>query len=417
MEVPVDAPVDVLVVNAGSATLKLALVGPDDTLLGARELAAPAGRADLSEVRTALGELLSRRTGRPGPGQGEAAVGQLAVGHRIVHGGTEFVAPVRVDDAVAARLAGLTALAPLHQPAALAALDEVREVLPDAVQVACFDTAFHATLPPAAVTYAVPAAWRERYGVRRYGFHGLSHSYASRRAAELAAAAGAGARRVVTCHLGSGASLAAVRDGVSVDTTMGFTPLAGLVMATRSGDVDPGMLLWLQTSAGLSAEELTDGLSHASGLVALAGTADMRAVVELAGLDPGLSGDRPVGAEPCRRSDRRPEDPAREAAALALAVYLHRLRAGVAAMAASLEGLDVLVFTGGVGERSAAVRAAAAAGLAFLGVGIDLVRNAGQGVAGDLDITAAGAPVRTFVIAAREDLEIARGVRGVLRDG
>ncbi|MDT3443116.1 MULTISPECIES: acetate/propionate family kinase [unclassified Pseudofrankia] len=384
---------DVLVVNAGSATLKLALVAPDDTLFGARELAAPAGRADLTELRAAVDELLARRRGE----QGETAAGPVAVGHRIVHGGTAFTAPVRVDDAVAARLAELTALAPLHQPAALAALGEVCEVLPDAVQVACFDTAFHATLPPAAATYAVPAVWRERHGIRRYGFHGLSHAYASRRAAELVTAAGAaggaGARRVVTCHLGSGASLAAVRDGVSVDTTMGFTPLEGLVMATRSGDVDPGLLLWLQTSAGMSAQELTEALFHASGLAALAGTSDMRAVVERAG---------------------RQE----EAAVLALAVYLHRLRAGIAAMAASLGGLDALVFTGGVGERSAQVRAAAADGLAFLGVAVDPARNAGHDPAAgeDTDLTAAGAPVRTFVIAAREDLEIARGVREILSE-
>ncbi|MBL7501314.1 acetate/propionate family kinase [Frankia sp. CNm7] len=375
---------DVLVVNAGSATLKLALVAPDDELRGARELAAPGGRADLAEVRAAVDELLAE-AGLDRRADGGARV---AVGHRVVHGGRDFAAPVRIDAAVAARLAELTALAPLHQPAALAALDEVREVLPGAVQVACFDTAFHATLPPAAATYAVPASWRERYGVRRYGFHGLSHAYASRRAAELT-----GARRVVTCHLGSGASLAAVLDGASVDTTMGFTPLEGLVMSTRSGDVDPGLLLWLQTSAGLGAGELQDALFHASGLLALAGTADMRAVV-----------DRAAGRD--------------EAAVLALDVYLRRLRAGIAAMTASLGGLDALVFTGGVGERSPQIRAAAADGLAFLGVGIDPARNAGHAAsAGDTDLTGEGASTRVLVVAAREDLEIARGVRSVLAAG
>ncbi|WP_045876065.1 acetate/propionate family kinase [Pseudofrankia sp. DC12] len=393
--------VDVLVVNAGSSTLKLALVAPDDALVGARELAAPGGHADLAEVRAAIDGLLDRRgRGRadsgPGGGAGDqldrAGAGRLAVGHRIVHGGLEFTAPVQIDARVAGRLAELTALAPLHQPAALAALDEARTLLPDAVQVACFDTAFHATLPPAATTYALPAAWRERYGLRRYGFHGLSHSYAAGRARELTEAmTGSPARRIVTCHLGSGASLAAVRDGISVDTTMGFTPLEGLVMATRSGDVDPGLLLWLQTSGGLSAEELTDRLFHASGLVALGGTADMRALVERAG-----------------QSD--------EAADLALAVYLRRLRAGIAAMAASLGGLDALVFTGGVGEHSPQIRATAADGLAFLGIGLDLTRNAGHDptIDPDADLTAEGAPVRTFVLAAREDLEIARGVRSVL---
>jgi acetate kinase len=291
-----------------------------------------------------------------------------------------FTAPVVVDAAVENELRALVGLAPLHQPAALAALDAVRAAAPDVPQVACFDTAFHARIPPHAATYAVPASWRERYGIRRYGFHGLSHAYASRRAAEMT-----GARRVVTCHLGSGASLAAVVDGVGVDTTMGFTPLEGLVMSTRSGTVDPGLLLWLQTSAGLSAEELTDALFHHSGLVALAGTADMRVVVE------GAAAGKPD-------------------AALALSMYLHRLRAGIAAMAAATGGLETLVFTGGVGERSAPIRSGAAEGLAFLGVHLDPARNAGY-AGGDSEIGTPGAAVRTLVVEAREDIEIARAVR------
>jgi acetate kinase len=378
--------VDVLVVNAGSSTLKLALVAAGEDLIGARELAAPGGHADLGEARAAIDELLGA------DGLDQASAGRVAVGHRIVHGGTDFTAPVRIDARVAGRLTELTALAPLHQPAALAALAETRALLPDAVQVACFDTSFHATLPPAATTYALPAAWRERYGLRRYGFHGLSHSYAAGQARALTEAlTGSPASRIVTCHLGSGASLAAVRDGISVDTTMGFTPLEGLVMATRSGDVDPGLLLWLQTSAGLTADELTDQLFHASGLVALGGTADMRALVE--------------------RADQR-----EETALLALAVYLRRLRAGIAAMTASLGGLDALVFTGGVGEHSPQIRAATADGLAFLGIALDPARNAGHDptIDPDMDLTAEGAPVRSYVLAAREDLEIARGVRSVI---
>jgi acetate kinase len=306
-----------------------------------------------------------------------------AVGHRIVHGGTSFTAPVVVDAAVEKELRALVNLAPLHQPAALAALAAVRAAAPDVVQVACFDTAFHARLPPPATTYAVPASWRARFGIRRYGFHGLSHAHAARRAAELT-----GGRRVVTCHLGSGASLAAVLDGVGVDTTMGFTPLEGLVMSTRSGTVDPGMLLWLQTSAGRSADELTDALFHSSGLLALAGTSDMRTVTE-----------RAAAGEPD--------------ASLALSVYLHRLRAEIAAMAAAAGGLDTLVFTGGVGERSARVRSGAAEGLGFLGVALDPGRNAGHR-GGDEEISAAGAAVRTLVVEAREDIEIARGVRACL---
>jgi acetate kinase len=353
----------VLVVNAGSSSLKLRLLGPDDSLLAEADIAAP--RAEVDE---------------PALAAWVAGAGAIdAVGHRIVHGGERFRSPTRIDAEVVAALRELTDLAPLHQPKSLAALDAVTHALPDTPAVACFDTAFHATLPDAAATYAVPAAWRERWGVRRYGFHGLSHAYASRRAAELT-----GARRIVTCHLGAGASLAAVRDGRSVDTTMGFTPLEGLVMATRSGSVDPGLLLWLLEREGVGVREMAEALEHDSGLLALAGTADMREVLA--------------------RAD--------EGAQLALDVYCHRLRAGIAAMAAALDGLDALVFTGGVGERAPAVRAAAADGLRFLGVALDGGRN--DAANGDADVSAAGAPVRTLVVSAREDLEIAAQVRALL---
>jgi acetate kinase len=336
----------VLVVNAGSSSLKLRLLGPDDALLGSHDLA-----ADASGLEEALADL-----GRPD-----------AVGHRIVHGGERFREPVVIDDDVEAALRELTALAPLHQPKSLAALGAVSAELEDVPAVACFDTAFHADLPEAASTYALPAEWRERWRIRRYGFHGLSHAWAARRA---------GGGRVVTCHLGAGASLAAVRDGRCVDTTMGFTPLEGLVMATRSGSVDPGLLLWLLEETGMAERELANALEHESGLLALAGTEDMREVVARGGL--------------------------------ALDVYLHRLRAHIAAMAAALGGLDALVFTGGVGERSPEVRGGAADGLAFLGVALDAGRNA----RGDEDI-GTGA-VRVLVVEAREDLEIARGVRAAL---
>jgi acetate kinase len=239
--------------------------------------------------------------------------------------------------------------------------------------VACFDTAFHATLPEAAFTYALPSALREQFGVRRYGFHGLSHAYASRRAAEMV-----GGSRIVTCHLGAGASLCAVLDGRSVDTTMGFTPLEGLVMATRSGSVDPGLVLWLLERGRMSEPEMASALEHESGLLGLAGTADMREVVS--------------------RSD--------SAAVLALDVYVHRLRAGIAAMAASLGGLDALVFTGGVGENSPEVRSRACSRLGFLGVSVEPGLNGsneGDGPVGE----------RVLVVRAREDLEIARQVRQV----
>jgi acetate kinase len=360
--------VRVLVVNAGSSSLKLALLGSRDELLGARELAAPQAQVDADEVADAI------------DGLGDAD----AVGHRIVHGGRRYTRAVPIDAEVAAALRELTDLAPLHQPKSLAALDAVSRARPNLPAVACFDTAFHATLPAAAATYALPRGWRERFALHRYGFHGLSHAYASRRALEILRPVSAA--RIVTCHLGAGASLAAVRDGASVDTTMGFTPLEGLVMATRSGSVDPGLVLWLIERGGLGAHQLAEALEHESGLLGLAGTADMRELLA--------------------RSDND--------ARLALDVYLHRLRAGIAAMAAALGGLDALVFTGGVGERSASIRARAADALAFLGVRLDPARN--EAALGDARLDAEGAPVATLVIAAREDLEIARQVREVVPD-
>ncbi len=344
----------VLVVNAGSSSLKLRMLGPGDELEAERDLQ-PDEREALEAV---LAEL-------PTPD---------AVGHRVVHGGARFRGAVLVDDGVVAALGELTDLAPLHQPAALAGVAAVGRALPDVPAVACFDTAFHATLPAAAATYALPREWRGRFGLRRFGFHGLSHAYASRRAA---------APRVVSCHLGAGASLAAVRDGVCVDTTMGFTPMEGLVMATRAGSVDPGLVLWLLRH-GLDVDALERGLDREGGVRGLAGDADMRAVLA------------------------RDDDDAR----LAIDVYIHRLRAEVAAMAAALGGLDALVFTGGVGEHAPAIRARAAEGLGFLGVELDVETNARA--TGDAEIGAPGAPARTLVVTAREDLEVARGVRRVL---
>ena len=362
----------VLVVNAGSSSLKLRVLEAGDRLAASVDLPPP----DAPGVEAALAEAL--------PGFGAID----AVGHRVVHGGTEFVEPVVIDAHVRGRLEALTDLAPLHQPKSLAGLGVVTAALPGVPSVACFDTAFHAMIPPAAATYALPREWRERWPLRRFGFHGLSHAYASRRVAELVGRGAGASLRVVTCHLGAGASLAAVLDGRSIETTMGFTPLEGLVMATRSGNVDPGLVLWLQTHAGLSAGEVMTGLDRRSGLAGLAGSADMRDVV--AGVERGDA-----------------------ASALALDVYLHRLRAAIAAMAASLGGIDALAFTGGVGEHAPLVRWRAADGLAFLGVAVDAGANEAGGPL-DREITAAGAPVRTFVLEAREDLEIARQVRSLL---
>jgi acetate kinase len=359
----------ILVVNAGSSSLKLRLVGPDDRLEGSRDLGPPSGRHD--RVLAAAVEDL-------GPID--------AVGHRVVHGGARFSRPTRLDERVIGELRALTELAPLHQPKSLAALEAVSAIVPDLPAVACFDTAFHATLAPAAATYALPQEWNQRYGLRRYGFHGLSHAYAARRAAELLGRPQEGLR-LVTCHLGAGASLAAVRDGRSIDTTMGFTPLEGLVMATRSGDVDPGLLLWLEEHEGLSADQLARTLETRSGLLGLTGSADMREIL-----------DRAQAGDPTAQAG--------------LDVYLHRLRAAISAMAAALGGIDALVFTGGVGERAPSIRARAVDGLGFLGLAIDPARN--LGATGDGEIGRTSDPVRVLVVTAREDLEIARGVREVL---
>jgi acetate kinase len=360
----------VLVVNAGSSSLKLRVLDSAGTVMGSADLPAPQGAADTTAIEDAIGPF--------GPVD--------AAGHRIVHGGTQYTAPVLIDDQVRQRLEALTDLAPLHQPKSLAALDAVRSALPDVPAVACFDTAFHATIPAAAATFALPQQWRTRWALRRYGFHGLSHSYASRRAAELADR-DTGTLRTVTCHLGAGASLAAVHGGKSVDTTMGFTPLDGLVMASRSGAVDPGLVLWLTEHAHMPAAELAATLEYRSGLYGLAGTADMRQVLARAAA-----------------GDTRAE--------LARDVYLHRLRGSIAAMAAAMGGMDILVFTGGVGENSAEIRQRAMDGLGFLGVLPEPESNADG--TGDREIGQPGTAARAFVINAREDLEIARQVRAAL---
>jgi acetate kinase len=356
--------VRVLCVNTGSSSVKLRLLDPADEVVAEHDADAPGVEINADAIAAGL------------DGFGETD----AVAHRIVHGGRRSAA-ARIDDALVAELRALSPLAPLHQPKALAAIAAVERARPGVPAVACFDTAFHARLPAEAATYALPPEWRERFGLRRFGFHGLSHAYAARHGAELLGLPAAA--RAVSCHLGAGASLAAVRDGASLDTTMGFTPLEGIVMATRSGSVDPGLVLWLARE-GLAPEEIHDALERRSGLLALAGSADMREVLARDDAD----------------------------ARLALDVYLHRLASGVAAMAAALGGLDALVFTGGVGEHAPAVRAGAAARLAFLGVALDPGRNASA--SGDAEISASGARVKTAVVSAREEVEMAREARRVL---
>ena len=362
--------VRVLVVNAGSSSLKLRLLGGDDVVSMERDLPVVDGRADLEALTESL-------AGHPPPD---------AIGHRIVHGGERYRRAVRIDAEVLGDLRALSELAPLHQLPALEAEAVVARALPGVPSVACFDTAFHGTLPRATATYALPRAWRERWPLRRYGFHGLSHAYAARRAGELLGKP-VEELRIVSCHLGAGASLCAIDCGRSVDTTMGFSPLEGLVMATRSGSVDPGLLLWLLERERLPAATVARALEHESGLFGLAGTADMREILERV-----AEGDRE--------------------AALAVDVYVHRLRAGIAAMAVAMAALDAVLFTGGVGQNASALRAEATTGLATLGVALDPERNANANA--DDDVSARGAEVRSLVIHAREDLQIAREVREVL---
>jgi acetate kinase len=356
--------VQVLVVNAGSSSLKLSVV-EDGRTLTSTNLERWEGEGHLEPIEDYLANLS----------------GVEAVGHRVVHGGPRYTEPVEVDEKLLDYLDSIENLAPLHNPRSVAGIREVAKLLGSLPTVACFDTAFHAGLPLAARTYALPREWNERWSLRRYGFHGISHAYAVRRAAELVGQP-LKELRVVSCHLGAGASLAAVRDGRSVDTTMGFTPLAGLVMATRSGSMDPGLLLWLLGHGGVAVDELADVLEHGSGLKGLSGTTgDLRDVLRA----------RAVG------------DPD---ATLAFDVFTHRLRREIGAMAASAVGLDLLVLTGGIGEHSAEVRASVADGLAHLGVEVDARLNR-DGEA-DREISSPSATVRTVVVQSREDVEIAR---------
>jgi acetate kinase len=360
--------VRVLVVNAGSSSLKLSVLADGDPATSTTIERWDGGQLD------PLRDFLSR-------------AGDVdAVGHRVVHGGPRHRTSVRVDDELLAYLDSIADLAPLHNPRAVAAIRAVGELVPETPAVAAFDTSFHATIPDDAATYALPREWNHRYQLRRYGFHGLSHAYAVRRAAQIVGRPRE-SLRLVSCHLGAGASLCAVRGGRSVDTTMGFTPLAGLVMQTRVGSVDPGLLLWLLENAGADPATVGQILEHQSGLKGLSGTSgDLRDVMAAR-----AEGD----------ADAR----------LALDVFVHRLVREVGAMVASAGGLDVLVFTGGMGENSPELRSAAAERLRFLGVEVDPEANTATA---DADVSSAGAAVRCVVVTAQEDAEVAREVSRVL---
>jgi acetate kinase len=362
--------VRVLVVNVGSSSLKLAVMDGDHQVAAAT-VERWEGENDLGPVSTFVEEVDDLE----------------AIGHRIVHGGPRLTESVLIDDDVLAYLDSIEDLAPLHNPRAVAGIRAVRQLMPAVLEVACFDTTFHTHLPAAARTYALPKQWNEWWSLRRYGFHGLSHAHAVRRGAELIDRELADLR-VVSCHLGAGASLAAVRGGRCVDTTMGFTPTEGLVMATRSGSVDPGLLLWLLVHGHQTPASLADALEHESGLKGLSGTTgDLRDV-----LAARAAGD--------------------ENATLAFDVFMHRLRREIGAMAASAGGLDLLVLTGGIGEHVPEVRSLAAAGASHLGAAVEESINAEA--TSDRDISTADARVRTVVVQASEATEIARETRRVV---
>lgn len=365
----------VLVVNAGSSSLKHALIDSDAGDPDAALLADGSERWDAGDSPGRHAEALKRALA-------DAVQEADAIGHRVVHGGARLTAPALIDDDVREAIADAARLAPLHNRAALEGIDAAREAFPQLPQVACFDTAFHQTLEPAAATYAIPGEWAREHGIRRFGFHGLNVSWCAERARGLLGEERSA--RLVVCHLGSGCSVSAVRDGRSVDTSMGLTPLDGVPMATRSGALDPGVVLHLLREGGLDADAIDDGLNHRAGLLGIGGSADLREL--LAARD--------------ERGDER--------TALAVAVFVRGVAGSVAAMSTSLGGLDALIFTAGVGEHAPAVRAEVVARLAHLGVALDPDRNAAESDAPDRELSPEGAKIAVLALRAREEYVIAR---------
>ena len=391
----------VLVLNSGSSSVKFALLAPAS---GERILAGIAEKVGTPEAELQIRRypdpvvteqlpegsyqaVISRILGHlPDAGLETAADGAsghlIGAGHRVVHGGERFTASVLVDDEVIAAIRSSSHLAPLHNPANLAGIEAVRAVRPGLPQVAVFDTAFHQTMPRAAFRYAVPEPWYTRYGVRRYGFHGTSYRFVTARTAELLGRP-LTELRLVAAHLGNGCSVAAVRDGASVDTTMGLTPLEGLVMGTRSGDVDPGVFGYLAERARLTIDELNDALYTASGLWGMSGVSNDMRTVEAAAAE------------------------GNERARLALEVFVHRLAKAISGMVVGLERLDALVFTGGIGENSALIRGQVLARLGFLGLTEDTEANTqdGRDTRGRISLDG---PVVAMVVPTDEELMIAR---------
>ncbi len=404
---------NVLVLNAGSSTLKSHLYQFDEGL-APQEPLSPRWEGYVDWTASADHGVLTARAGTKGVEQslaleiraadeGVSALLQTliggatrvldelsevdVVGHRVVHGGPDLADPVLITAEVKDVIAEVVPLAPDHNPAELRGIESIETALRHVPQVAAFDTAFHRTMPEEAERYPLPAQWYER-GVRRYGFHGISHRYSAQRAAQIM---GRPVDRVITCHLGNGSSLAAVRGGRSVDTTMGFTPMEGLMMGSRSGSIDPGVILHLIRTEGLDPGEVNDLLNHRSGLLGVSAiSSDLRSI-ETAALE----------------GDPRAE--------LAITMFVHRLRAGIGSMVASLGGVDALVFTAGIGEHSARIRQEACAAFAFLGLRLDPERNRASG--SDRSVAAADSTVEVLVVHAREEWAIAVDSYRILSGG
>jgi acetate kinase len=370
-----------LILNAGSSSLKFTVIDPATEQVSTRGTLEMARDTQGIPTASAGADAAVRCVL-------EAARGSIdAVAHRVVHGGARFTDPVRLTPEVRAALSALTPIAPLHNPPSLTVIDAAMRTWPDVAHVAVFDTAFHVTLPPEAYTYPIPYGWSTRWGLRRFGFHGLSHAYAARRTAEILERSPDGLN-IVVAHLGNGASVTAIESGRSVDTTMGFTPLEGLMMGTRSGSVDPGLLVYLQRACGLTVGELDEGLHTESGLLGVSGvSSDMRKVLLAV-----ATGDA--------RAD------------LAVRLFVHRARQAIGAMAVTLGRVDALVFTGGIGEHSPEVRAAICETLSCLGLRIDEAANRRE--TSDSIISTADSTGEILLITAREDLMMARTVTASL---
>jgi acetate kinase len=395
----------ILVINAGSSSLKFGLFDAEarQTLATglidwrrdprqAELIIYPGGgqpirsHEPVADHRKAVLHAVNKLAGLPGP-HGEAGTAISVVGHRVVHGGTRFVEPVRIDADVKREIAKLAELAPLHNPAALEAIEAAESALPNVPHIAAFDTSFFASLEPRAYVYPAPYAWFREWGIRRFGFHGISHAYCAGRAAELLNRQSSELRLIV-CHLGNGCSVSAIHGGRAVQTSMGFTPMEGLMMGTRCGSLDSGILLHVQRKRNLSADQVDHALNRESGLLGISGTSSDYRQVKAA------------------------TDKGDERARLALAIFADRIRATIGAYAVTLGGVDAVVFTAGIGEHAADLRADVCEGLQILGLRLDAGRNAA--CSPDADIACSDSPGRILVIRTQEELMIARESRRVM---